>query len=422
MNANLKITSVNLFIRGITLAAKFILIILIAEIFTLEQLGVWGIFTTSITLMMYIVGIDFYTFSTRTFLRVPPKERGAMLRDQFVFYLLNYAVLLPILAFTLFPGIIEMKYIFFFYAILILEHLSQEAHRTLVVFSKPLQANILLFFRNGLWVYVLVILWLLGFEKLKTINWIFIFWISGGIITLFYSAYTFSAFRLTSIKTIPINWKWIKEGIKVSLLFFTGTIGYRIIDVADRYFIKYYRSEAEAGIYVFYATLSNLIEIIVYTAVIIIFTPKLIEQFNSDTNNYKETFYQFARQIIYYTCGAFILLIAGVIPVLFFLDKPEFSENIPVFILLSFSKAILSLSLIFHYILYIRRRDRQIVIATIIGAVITIALNFIMIPVIGMIGAAISTLTGLCLLFGFKFIFSYKYPEAKTIFKKPQTE
>lgn len=87
------------------------------------------------------------------------------------------------------------------------------------------------------------------------------------------SIYFFSKFKFKSFKNIPIDWQWIRRGVKVSLLFFVGTIAFKLIDFADRYFIDYYHTKTDVGIYTFYSSMANLVEIIVHTAVVIVFLP-----------------------------------------------------------------------------------------------------------------------------------------------------
>ncbi|MBK9455474.1 MAG: hypothetical protein IPO24_07730 [Bacteroidetes bacterium] len=143
------ITSANLGIRGATLIGKFLLVYFLADQLTVEQNGVWGIFTTSIALSLYVVGLDFYTYSSRRILDFKEEDRSPMLRDQLVFYFISYLVLFPILGLLFVFNVIDIKFAIFFYAILIFEHLAQEAYRTFVVFSKPIIANIILFLRTG---------------------------------------------------------------------------------------------------------------------------------------------------------------------------------------------------------------------------------------------------------------------------------
>jgi O-antigen/teichoic acid export membrane protein len=201
----------------------------------------------------------------------------------------------------------------------------------------------------------------------------------------------------------------------VSLLFFVGTVGYKIIEFADRYFIDYYHTKEDVGIYTFYANLCNIIETFVHTAVIIIFSPRLIESFHRSSTQYSTTHFQFAKQVLIYTILAGIGLGLLIIPILHFLNNDEFVEYMNVFIMLALSKMVLNLSLIFHYILYVRKNDLSIIKATIFAALVNIALNFILIPSMGISGAALATLLSFIIILGMKIYYSRGLPEAKQI-------
>ncbi len=409
------ITSANLGIRGATLIGKFLLVYFLADQLTVEQNGVWGIFTTSIALSLYVVGLDFYTYSTRRILDYDVADRSPMLRDQLVFYFISYLVLFPILGLLFVFNVIDEKFAIFFYAILIFEHLSQEAYRTFVVFSKPIIANIILFMRTGSWAYLLLILWTSGVDELKSLKWIYLFWLTGGITAVLISLYFLAQFKFKSVKHIPIDWKWIRQGIKVSLLFFIGTVGYKIIEFADRYFIDYYHTKEEVGVYTFYANMCNIIETFVHTAVIIIFSPRLIETFHKSNYDYRKTLAQFAKQIVIYTLIIGVALALLIIPLLQSLENEEYIRDYDAFIVLVLSKMVLNFSLIFHYILYVRKNDFPIIKATIIASVINILLNFILIPTMSIMGAAIATLTSFLIVMLMKMYYSRNLPEAKQI-------
>lgn len=409
------ITSVNLGIRGATLIGKFLLVYFLADQLTVEQNGVWGIFTTSIALSLYVVGLDFYTYSSRRILDFKEEDRSPMLRDQLVFYFISYLVLFPILGLLFVFNVIDIKFAIFFYAILIFEHLAQEAYRTFVVFSKPIIANIVLFLRTGSWAYLLLILWTAGVDELKSLRWIYLFWMCGGIAALVVSLFFLAKFKFKSVKHIPIDWKWIKQGIKVSLLFFIGTVGYKIIEFADRYFIDFYHTKEEVGVYTFYANMCNIVETFVHTAVIIIFSPRLIETFHKSNYDYRKTLAQFAKQVVIYTVLIGVALAILIIPLLKSLENDEYIRDYNAFVVLVLSKMVLNFSLIFHYILYVRKNDFPIIKATIIACVINILLNFILIPSMSIMGAALATLISFLIVMVMKMYYTRNLPEAKQI-------
>ena len=408
-------TSINLIIRGTTMVGKFILIIFLADSLTVEQNGIWGIFATSISLSLYVVGLDFYTYSTRRILDYPIAERSPMLRDQMVFYLISYAVLFPILGLLFVFDVIEWRFAIFFYAILVFEHLAQESYRTFVVFSRPIVATIVLFLRSGVWTYLLIICWASGFDALKNLKAVYVFWLGGGVAAFMVTLFFLSKIKFNSVRKVPVNWSWIGQGIKVSLLFFVGTVGYKIVEFADRYFIDFYHGKEEVGVYTFYASMCNMVETFVHTSVIIIFSPKLIESFHQSNFHYRKTHAQFAKKVFYNTLGVSVVLILIMLPLLETLGHPEYQRAYPTFIILVLAKVALNFSLVFHYILYVRKNDFPIIKATLIAAVINILLNFILIPPMGVMGAALATLASFAIILLMKMYYSRKLPEARQI-------
>ena len=283
------------------------------------------------------------------------------------------------------------------------------------MFSKPIIANIILFLRTGSWAYLILILWTAGVDELKSLRWLYLFWMCGGIAALAVSLYFLAKFKFKSVKHIPIDWKWIKQGIKVSLLFFIGTVGYKIIEFADRYFIDYYHTKEEVGVYTFYANMCNIVETFVHTAVIIIFSPRLIETFHKSNYDYRKTLAQFAKQVVIYTIIIGVALAILIIPLLKSLENDEYIRDYNAFVVLVLSKMVLNFSLIFHYILYVRKNDFPIIKATIIACVINILLNFILIPTMSIMGAALATLTSFLIVMLMKMYYTRNLPEAKQI-------
>ena len=83
---------INISLRGLTLLSKFIFIFLLGKYAEDEFfLGEYGIIVTSISLIIYLVGFDYYVFNTREILK--SKENIIeKIRNQFFFHLLPYGL------------------------------------------------------------------------------------------------------------------------------------------------------------------------------------------------------------------------------------------------------------------------------------------------------------------------------------------
>ena len=146
------------------------------------------------------MGMDFYSFNNREILQNPTVNAGQNIKDQFALFFYIYIIILPLLYFVGLFEFIGKTYILLFYLILIFDHISLELYRLLVVFSKPIQANINLFLRTGIWILVLISAWHYELNDLKNLKSVFYFWMIGSIISVIYS--------IASLSTLSIKIPW----------------------------------------------------------------------------------------------------------------------------------------------------------------------------------------------------------------------
>ena len=403
----------NLGLRGLSMLAKFLLIIYIGKYLSVDELGEYGLFATTITIAIYFLGFDFYTYNTREILAKEENERLPLIRDQFIFHLLVYVIALPLLLTIFTLGIIKTEFIIYFYLILVFEHLSQELYRLYTTLKKPLFANFLLFMRTGLWVYAVISLWYFNIEGMMNLKTVLYGWTVGSFMSIIIGVvYLKKDYDFKSL-TEKIDWLWIKNGVKASIPFFIGTLAYKVIEFSDRYMIDYYMTKADVGIYTFFSGIANTINIVVFTLVIMIYYPLLVEQYqNKNMDMFKKTLKVFSIKTITFSIFSAlgILLLIGF--VLDFMGKVEFQNNIEVLWILIIANIILNISFIPHYVLYVAQQDITIRDATLIGASLNIVLNLMLIKNYGIVGAAIST------LLSFLIILLIKYRKANSIMNK----
>ena len=130
MNKFISESFINIVLRGVTLLSKFIFIFLLGKFAEDEYfLGEYGIITTSISLIIYLVGFDYYVFNTREILK--SKESIIdKIRNQFFFHLIAYSFVLPLtLTIIFYFDFIDIKYFLIVFLLIISEHLGQELFR-----------------------------------------------------------------------------------------------------------------------------------------------------------------------------------------------------------------------------------------------------------------------------------------------------
>jgi len=404
----LKTGIINVVLRGLTLSSKLVLLLFIARYLSTEELGVFGLMSVTIAISLYFLGMDFYIYNTREILAHKEGECVPLIRDQLVFHGLTYIIVLPLLLVVFAGGLISWKYIGWFYLLLVLEHLSQEASRLLITLSRSSMANVVLFFRSGAWVYVAVAAGLF-LDNARGLPIIWAGWVIGILASLGLTAYALRGMAWQKVKRISIDWGWIKNGTRISLPFFCATVAMMGIQYADRYFLQHYYGEAIVGIYTFFAQIANAVQIFVFTGIIMILYPKIVAA--SQQGKLSE-YRDLMQKLSFGVTGAVVVLVCAVAavikPILALVGKPIYTEHLTIFWIMLGSAVLLTCSYIPHYALYAKHRDKEIITSTVVAFGVAIVANGLLVPRYGLPGAAFATLGALAVLGGFKIAFLIK--------------
>ncbi len=374
--------ALNLIYRGLTILCKFLLSILIVNKLSVEDLGVYGIFQTTITLLVYLLGFDFYTYNMRELIKNEKESIDFYIGNQIVFHALIYLVCLPFTFFLFLWNVIDLQYFVYFYLILISEHISQEIYRILIALKKSVAASFTLFLRGGIWIVALYILW--TFEwAIGTIKLVFLLWTIGAFVSL-WVGFSYLRFKLR----FKVDFQWLLKGIRVATPFLMATIFYKIIEFSGRYFIDFYWTKEDVGLFTFFSGISNAVFIFVQTTVIIVMSPLLIESSNKGPGEFLGVFKNYKKQLLTTTIIGLVLASFCIYPILLYLQKDILMQNILVFVVLMLACTLFCFSYIPHYGLYAYHRDGELLKASLFGAVIIVLLNFIFVPKFGALGAA----------------------------------
>jgi O-antigen/teichoic acid export membrane protein len=308
--------------------------------------------------------------------------------------------------------IVPIKYVYLFYLVLIFEHISQELYRVFTALTKTVFANFISFIKTGLWVYVLIFLWYSDYSQLKNLDTVFLLWFASAFLSVMISIFYLAKLELGNVKDYKINRDWILQGLKISIPFFISSLAYKIVEFSNRYFIDFFRDKAEVGIFTFYNGIANLINVIVFTAVIMIYYPKLYDYYiNNKSELYKKMVNQFSILVISISFSIAVILVFGIPLLLNIINKSEiYNQYLNVYYLLIIANVILNISLIPHYILYVKKKDKMIMNITIVGAVFNLILNFIFIQIWGLTGVAYSSVISFAIILTLKF---YYYQQIK---------
>jgi putative iron-regulated protein len=98
------------------------------------------------------------------------------------------------------------------------------------------------------------------------------------------------------------------------------------------------------------------------------------------------------NRVLIYSGTLGLLLIIGIYPILYFMNKQEYYAEIATFFVLVLSNILLNISLIYHYILYAFKKDRALFTSTVISAFLSMIFNVLLIKYFGILGASVALL------------------------------
>ncbi len=396
-------------LRGLSILAKFVFTTLYFK-YSEAGFGSYSLLATTLVLLVFLLGMDFYSYANRAIL-APGSQPVKILFNQFSLYFILYIILLPLVFFIYHNEGFAPDYFYLFYLVLVTEHLNYELYRLFFVFKKPLAANINLFLRNGFWV-LLAAFYLYKQNKID-LPLILVLWLMGNTAALVFSL-SVIMFKQRGVKFADFIWDkdWIVKGLYISLPYILGSLAYKTIEFSDRYLIDYFLDKKALGIYAFFANMANVLNIVLFTMVVSVLYPPLVESIlKKQKTRFDKIYRQFKRELWLLAISGSIGLLILLPLLLMYIDKAQYLNQFYVFLLLLIANILLNFSFAFHFVIYAYHKDWKIFKATAYGAITNILLNILLIPFCGIGGAAVATLVS------FMLVALLKYKEAHKLLK-----
>lgn len=401
-----------LFFRGGGISGRFVLIFLITKKLSLEFQGTFTLMSTNVAILVMILGYELYTFTNQILVK-DRNQATYIFKNSLVFFMLAYLLILPFGGFLVYLGFLTMDVFWWFVVLVIAEHLSQEMFRIYIAIEETVFANFLYFLRAGLWSWIIALA--LFMDYISTIELVDIikFWTFGAFISVLWGIS-----RMPSIKYFfkeKVDLKWLFGALKFSSSLILSAVLLKVIEYSDRYFIEFYLGKADLGIYAFFFQLSNLVNVIVFTLYISFVYPVIMNRvLDKDSVQYLETKKYLNRRIFVLALGFAIFYVFAIPFLVGYVSNPQLSDNIWLLFLMLISVVLINLSYASHYFLISDKRESNILKITLLATLINLSLNSLLIPFMGLLGAAIT------LLVTSAFIFVAKNAKEKFFLRKWQ--
>lgn len=374
--------ALNLSLRGATLTSKFALIFFLAIFLEPSDLGLYGLLTVTISYSIYVIGFDFYTYSTRELLGQPRDLWSSMLRDQGVYFMLAYLLVLPLLVVIFLQGWLPWRLAGWFFALLVVEHLAQELNRLLVAMSEQLLASVVLFLRSGLWgLALLPLMWVV--PESRQLGTVLTAWLAASSLAVLLGVVRLLQLDHASLSR-PIDWLWLGRGLKVALPLLVGTLALRGVFTFDRYWVEHVAGLEVLGAYTLYMGTASAIVAFLDAGVFVFFYPRLIEAWQQrEKGKFKRELRRLALQTVVLT--ALLAAAAAVLlPMLLnVIDRAFYLEYLSLFYWLLGAIMLYVLGMVPHYGLYASGRDQPIVSSHVAGLLVFLVAAYLLVDVVG---------------------------------------
>jgi len=189
-----------------------------------------------------------------------------------------------------------------------------------------------------------------------------------------------------------INWKYLKDALQYCLPLVPHSMAGQISSMTDKIFLNATISTATAGLYnigFMFGSIMSLITTSINRAYLPISMDVLSSENSQDLEKLKEI--GLSLVVIYCLLGSAISLFAKEILMLF--TTPSFAESYIVVPLIAFNFVLNGIYYLFVNILFLNKKTTKfIAIATGLAALFNILFNWLLIPYLGMIGAATATM------------------------------
>jgi O-antigen/teichoic acid export membrane protein len=387
-------------LRAATLVAKFSLIIALARFLPPAEIGIYGLIFATVGFFLLIVGCDFYAYALRELITSPESSWRKIIRDQAYFYITAYIALVPFALLIFYSGLLPMWTMIWFFPLLALEHIAQEFNRLYIAMSRQLTASAILFVRHGLFGFVIVIVMLL-YPATRSLEWVFAAWVAGLFLACVIGA-TLLRLPEQSTSAVGVDWAWIRRGLLVALPFIVSTLCLRALFTVDRYWIEKSANLEIVAAYVLFFGIANATFSILEAGVVGFMYPRVTRAYKqNDRVEFLQLMRSLSKQTLLTTTVCSIAALIVVFPLLTWLERPIYGENIVFFYWLLAAIALQCVSTISHIGLYAQGMDKFIAFGNISSLLVFVIATSLLIPYYG----AISIPIGLTAAFLFLLVF-----------------
>jgi O-antigen/teichoic acid export membrane protein len=387
-----RITLANMGLRLSSLVGKFLLSLYLAKYLSLEDLGIYGIITGFQMIAVVFFGVRADHVFTRTVAVAGPEDARASLRDQSLFYAANYLLSVPLLAiaWALVPQPELRGVLLFGWVICVAESYANLLFNNTNALGRSTAANALFFVRAGLWAFVAVACGLI-WPELRTLEFVLGSWVTGSVLSIALNLVVLRARQWPSLGTRGFDRVAIGGAVRGSALIWIGAMGLVAGSYIDRFVLAANLSLSDVGVATFYTAFSTSVMTLVTSSTLVVASPRLI-RFVSDRQwpEFRRDLRRVGRTVAFIGFALAAIVTVALPFVGQFLGKAELSGFSLTLALIMSATWIRMIAETAFYGLYAFHDDRPIWLGNLLFLVPSLALNLLLIPLLGLVGLGIA--------------------------------
>jgi O-antigen/teichoic acid export membrane protein len=354
---------------------------------SLFDIGTYGLVLGAVIVACAIIGVRVDFLVSRELVDAPSGKLLRKMRDQAVFYGVQY-VLGAALAWILYSaGTLSGKIAFYILALTTLESFGNMTATNMVAMRQQVRSTTVFFVRSASWAIAISALGIAD-ARFRSVDAVLNAWLLGSFLSIVMTFWFWRALPWTSLRGTPVDWSWILRSVKKCLPLWLGVAGLTAGSYIDRFVIDHVLGLEFVGVLTFYRSFTNGLLDVVYSGVLLFSFPKLIAfHASSDVSAFREETRRMIRDVFVLSSVTAIGIGIVVLKISALFHHPEFAKEAVTLWLLLAGTWLRANAEALYNVLYARLQDRQIWAGNLLFLVPAIGGNALLVPFFGLAGA-----------------------------------
>jgi O-antigen/teichoic acid export membrane protein len=383
-------------------ASKFLLSLYTARYLGLADLGIYGLLVGGTTIVPAVAGLGLTDFVVRKIVDLPAPAALGLIASRQALTLALHIVVQPLLLLgAMFAGVpVPLDLAVLCGLILLLDNLGTEASDLLIARRHIFLANGLIFLRQGLWPLPVIAIGFLD-ARARTLEVLLAGWLAALVLTwIILAGLIASRGRWRHARP---QWRWIAQALRGSLVLYVKDVSGTVSSFLDRFLISFLLGLELTGVYTLFWSIANVVHSLSVYSVLQTHIARLVVAGQGGPVAFRELERRLQLETGVWAIAITVAVGIATPFIIMLLDRPLLDANLAVFWLILAATFMRIAADGYGFVIYALHQDRAIATIALCGALASAALNFALVPIAGLWGAAAAYLVTAVSLFASRF-------------------